>query len=95
MDHFCHAAISVSCSLVVTCCERAGLWTLLFVMLSGVFVTFPFGVLGQLWYLTVSIPDLYLLPYLGVIEFLVGTERNITEIPSLVKIRLHSITLGI
>ena len=28
------------------------------------FVTFPYGVLGQVWYLIASIPDLCLLPYL-------------------------------
>ena len=27
------------------------------------FVTFPYGVLGQVWYLIKSIPDLCLLPY--------------------------------
>ena len=31
---------------------------LLFVMLNCVFVTFPCGILGQVWYLIVSIPDL-------------------------------------
>ena len=30
---------------------------------SCVFVTFPCGVLGQVWYLIVSIPDLCLLTY--------------------------------
>ena len=30
---------------------------------SGAFVTFLYGVLGQLWCLIVSIPDLCLLPY--------------------------------
>ena len=30
---------------------------LLIVMLNCVFVTFPFGILGQVWYLIVSIPD--------------------------------------
>ena len=29
------------------------------------FVTFPSGVLGQVWYLIVSIPGLCLLPYFG------------------------------
>ena len=33
-------------------------------MISCVFVTFPFGVLGQVWYLTVLIPDICLLLYL-------------------------------
>ena len=64
MDHFCYfirvclAFLSVHCSLVVICWERANLLTLLFVMFYCVFVTFPCGVLGQMWYLIVSIPDL-------------------------------------
>ena len=36
---------------------------LLCVMFSCVFVTFPYDVLGQVWYLIVLIPDLCLLPY--------------------------------
>ena len=32
-------------------------------MFSWVFVTFPYGVLGQVWHLIVSIPDLWLLTY--------------------------------
>ena len=36
---------------------------LLYVMFRCVFVTFPCGVLGQVWHLIVSIPDLYRLPY--------------------------------
>ena len=31
---------------------------LLFVMFNCVLVTFPCGILGQVWYLIVSIPDL-------------------------------------
>ena len=34
-----------------------------FVMFNCVFVTFPCGVLGQVWYLIVSIPDLCQLSY--------------------------------
>ena len=65
--HFClcYAVLSVPCSLVVTCWERAALLALLFVLLSCVFVTFPYGVPGQVLYLIVSIPDLCLLLYLG------------------------------
>ena len=70
MDHFflfmfrvCHAFLSVHCSLVVTCWESANLLVLLSVMFPCVFVTFPCGVLGQVWYLIVSIPDLYLPTY--------------------------------
>ena len=49
--HVCYAVSSVYCSLVVTCLERAGLFVLLCVMFSCVFVTFPYGVMGQVWYL--------------------------------------------
>ena len=58
-----HAVLSVHCSLVVTCWERADLLALLCVMFSILFVTFPCGVLGQVWYLIVSIPDICLRPY--------------------------------
>ena len=56
--------MSVHCILVITCWERANLLDFLYVMFSCVFVTFPCGVLGQVWYLIVSIPDLCLLTYI-------------------------------
>ena len=59
--HVCHAFLSVYRSLVVTGWERANLLALLYVMFSGVFVTFSLGVLGQVWYLIASIPELCLL----------------------------------
>ena len=62
--HVCPAVLSVPCSLMVTCWERAYLLALLYIMFSCIFVTFPYGVLAQMWYLIVSIPDLCLLPYL-------------------------------
>ena len=61
--HVCYAVLSVPCSLVVTCLERANLLVLLYVMFSCVYVTFSYGVLGQEWYLIVLIPDLCILPY--------------------------------
>ena len=48
--------------LAVTCWERTGLLTLV----CGVSLWvchFPIGILGQVWYLTVSIPDLCTLTY--------------------------------
>ena len=51
------------CMLVVTCWERADLYALLYVMCSCLFVTFPYGVLGQVLFFIVSIPDLCLHPY--------------------------------
>ena len=38
-------------------------YLLWFVMFNFVFVTFPCGILGQVWYLIVSIPDLWRLSY--------------------------------
>ena len=46
----CHDVLSVPCGLVVTCWERANLLALLCVMFSCVCV------LGQVWYLIVSVP---------------------------------------
>ena len=70
MDHLCyfmscvfHASASVHCCLVVTCRKGLTSW-LLFVMFKCVSVTFPCGILGQVWYLIVSIPDLCRLSYL-------------------------------
>ena len=51
--------LSVHCSLVVTCWERANLLALLCVMFYFAFVTFPCDGLGQV----VSISDLCLLTY--------------------------------
>ena len=52
-----HAFAFVHCCLAVTCWERADLLALV----GGnycIFVTFPCGILVQLWYLIVSFPDL-------------------------------------
>ena len=60
MNHLCflscvsHAVTSVYCCLVVTCWERADLLAL--VDVYCIFVTFPCGILGQVWYLIVSFP---------------------------------------
>ena len=63
MFHVCHIFLSVHCSLVVTCWKRADLLALLSVMVYCVFVTFPYGILCQVWCLIVSVPDLGLLSY--------------------------------
>ena len=43
-------------------------YSLLFVMFNCVFVTFPCGILGQVWYLIVSIPDLWRFSYFNYIS---------------------------
>ena len=59
----CRVFLSVHCSLVVTCWERAGLLALLCVMFYCVFVTFPCCGLGQVCCLIVLMPDICLLSY--------------------------------
>ena len=53
---------------MLSCLFIAALWSparkgltscLTFVMFNCVFVTFPCGILGQVWYFIVSIPDLF------------------------------------
>ena len=39
---------------------------LLFVMFICIFITFPCGILGQVWYLMVSFPDLRRISYLDI-----------------------------
>ena len=57
-----HAITSVHCCLVVTCRERADLLALVGDFYC-VFVTFPCRVLGHVWYLIVSFPELCHLSY--------------------------------
>ena len=56
----------LSCLLIAALWSPAGKeltsW-LSFVVLNWVVVTFPFGILGQVWYLIVLIPDLCSLSY--------------------------------
>ena len=58
-----HAWVSVHCCLVVTCWERDDLLAVVCDVYC-IFVTFPCGFLGQVWYLIVSFPDLHPLSYL-------------------------------
>ena len=54
-----HVFASVHCCLVVTCWERADLFALVGDVYCIV-LTFPCGILGQVWYLIVSFPVLCL-----------------------------------
>ena len=72
MDNFCYLCfvfIMLSCLFIAAMWSPAGkglaFW-LLFVMFNCVFVTYPYGILGQLWYLIVSFPDICLLTYLNI-----------------------------
>ena len=50
-----------------------------FVMLNCVFVTFPCGILGQVWYVIVSIPDLCHISYLYNRENFMKKKHNIAR----------------
>ena len=68
MDHLCFLRLvflmlSRHCCLVVTCCERADLLTLVDDVYC-ISVIFPCGILGRVWYLIVSFPGLCRLSYL-------------------------------
>ena len=57
-----HSFASVHCCLVVSCWERADLLALVGDV-NCIFCFFLCGILGQVWYLIVSIPDLCTLTY--------------------------------
>ena len=61
----------------------------LYIMFSCVFATFPYGALGQMWYLIVLIPDLCLLPYLTLSDLLI--HLSIIILYSFVYVFLHSL----
>ena len=75
MSCVCHAFAFVHRCLVVTCWERADLLALVYDVYCD-FVTFPFGILGQVWYLIVLFPDPCCLYYFVdlVLIFKVRTE---------------------
>ena len=64
MDHLCYVCIvfvMLSRLFIAALWSPAGRWLtswLLFVMFNCDFVTFPCGIMDQVWYLIVSIPDL-------------------------------------
>ena len=89
MDLLCFC--SVFCLLrlfICALCSPAGKgltsW-LSFVVSNCVFVTFPFGILGQVWYLIVSIPDLCILTffYLHAIKVAIW-KKNASELETLI-----------
>ena len=69
MDHLCYlwfVFFMLSRLLIAALWSpaRKGLTSwLLFVVFNCGYVTFPHGILGQVWYLIVSIPDLCCLSY--------------------------------
>ena len=63
---------------MVTCWERADLLALLYAIFAYVFVTFPYGVLGQVWYLIVWIPGRCLLFLIYLMHKYAKFDQNIS-----------------
>ena len=76
VSYVSHAFASVHCCLVVTCWERADLLALVGDVYC-IIVTFPCGILCQVWYLIVSLPDLCCLSYLAMYLYFVSCTRKI------------------
>ena len=73
MDYFIYlffVFVMLSCLFIVALWPPAwkGLTSWLYVTFSCVFVTFPCGVLGLVWYLIVSIPNLCLFTYFNLLS---------------------------
>ena len=71
MDHLCYLCfvfVMLSCFLISALWSPVGKgltsWLPCMLRYFGVFVTFSYGVLDQVWYLIVSIPEFCLLAYL-------------------------------
>ena len=83
MDPFYYLCFVFVCHTLQPCChllKRDDLLALLYVMFSCIFVTFPYGVLDQVWYLIVLIPDLCLLPYFEFLKFMILDILNFRHI---------------
>ena len=65
MSCVCHAFTSVFAAVWSPAGKGLTSW-LLFVMFNCVFITFPCGILGQVWYLIVLFPDLRRISYLDI-----------------------------
>ena len=89
MFRVCHPFLSVHCSLMVTCLVRANLLAFSYVMFSCVFVTFSCAVLGQVWYLIVSIPDLCLLTFIREMSLSLRWQRKELTLLCLLILCLH------
>ena len=60
MDHLCYLCLvfaMLSCLFISDFLSPAGKGLTSWLSFICVFVTFPCGILGQVWYLIVSIPD--------------------------------------
>ena len=87
---------SLLCCLVYSlqpCWERADLLALLCVTFSCVFVTFPYAISGQVWYLIELIPDLCLILYIVIRQIIPNLPLLLTMLSSLTWVIFYPIAL--
>ena len=89
-----HAFASVHCCIVLGKGQTSSLSS---VMFNFVFVTFSSGILGQVWYLNVSIPDLCHLSYFvfGGTKYPISLEVSRQVSLIIWQISPYSVTLNI
>ena len=80
MDHLCYLClmfVMLSRLFITALWSPAGIglasW-LLFVMFDCIYITFPLGILGQVWYLIVSIHDLCHISYFQIVHKTITTH---------------------
>ena len=92
MDHLCYLClvfVMLSHLFIAALWSPAGkglTYWLWLVMFNCVFVTFPCGILGQVWYLIVLIPDLCCLSYFYIgcnSYFYIGCKGNLSVLEPL------------
>ena len=76
MDHLCFCVLCFSCSASVHCC----LVVTCLALVGDVFVTFPCGILGQVWYLIVSFPDLCLISYFVLFDLILYVPSTLFQL---------------
>ena len=77
--YLCFVFVMLSCLFIVALWSPAGKGLAPCLFLCVMFVTFTCGVLGQVWYLIVSIPDLCLLTYFEMNEIRVSTIMRLAK----------------
>ena len=95
MDHLCYLYIvSVMLSRLLIAAlwspSRKGLTSCLsFVMFNCAYVIIPCGILGQVWYLIVSIPDICHLFHFHITVYNQGLSNILSTMKRLIKINRH------
>ena len=76
MSRVCHAFARLLFAALLSPAVKGLTSWLLFVMSNCNFVTFPYDILGQAWYLIVLVPDLYCFSYFDHFPIMIHCRRS-------------------